>query len=144
MSRSKRMQPVQRVAHGREEDAMHKLGQSQRFLDAQQARLEELRAYRDQYSREFAASGESGLDASRVRDYRAFLSRLGEAIQQQEVLVARYQSQHEQTRQRWVESRSHSQAIDKVVDRYRRQERQQQERREQLEHDERAQRTPRK
>jgi flagellar FliJ protein len=138
------MQPVQRIARGREEQAMHKLGQSQRFLDAQQARLEELRTYRDQYSREFAASGQSGLDVSRARDYRAFLSRLGEAIQQQEALVARSKSQHEQTRQRWVESRSHSQAIDKVIDRYRRQERQQLERREQLEHDECAQRTPKK
>ncbi len=144
MTRSKRMQPVQRVAHGREQDAMQKLGQSQQFLDAQKARLEELRAYREQYSRDFAASGESGLGASRLRDYRAFLGRLGQAIQQQEALVARYQSQHEQTRQLWVESRSHSQAIDKVVDRYRQQERQQQERREQLEHDERAQRPPKK
>jgi flagellar FliJ protein len=138
------MQPVQRVAHGREQDAMQKLGQSQQFLDAQQARLEELRAYREQYSRDFAASGESGLAASRLRDFRAFLGRLSEAIQQQEALVARYRSQHEQTRQLWIESRSHSQAIDKVVDRYRQQERQRQDRREQLEQDERAQRPPKK
>lgn len=144
MTRSKRMQPVQRVAQGREQDAMQKLGQSQQFLDAQQARLEELRQYREQYSREFTASGERGLDASRLRDYRVFLARLGEAIAQQEALVARYQLQHEQTRRHWVESRTHSQAIDNVVDRYRQQEHQQQERREQLEHDERAQRTPKK
>ena len=144
MTRSKRMQPVQRVARGREQEAMQKLGQSQQFLDAQKARLDELRAYCEQYSRDFAASGESGLNASRLRDYRAFLGRLGEAVQQQEALVARYQLQHEKTRQRWVESQSHSQAIDKVVDRFRQLEHQQQERREQLEHDERAQRTPKK
>jgi flagellar FliJ protein len=136
------MQPVQRVAHGREEEAMHKLGQSQQFLDAQAIRLEELRSYREQYSNEFAASGEAGLDAVRLRDYRAFLGRLGDAIRQQESLLARYRAQHEQTRQQWVESRSHSQAIDKVVDRYRQQEGRQQERREQREHDERAQRNP--
>lgn len=142
MTRSKRMQPVQRVAHSREEEAMHKLGQSQQFLDAQTTRLEELRSYREQYSGEFAASGETGLDAVRLRDYRAFLGRLSEAIQQQESLLAQYRMQHEQTRQQWVESRSHSQAIDKVVDRYRRQEGQQRERREQREHDDRAQRNP--
>lgn len=140
MTRSKRMQPVQHVAHGREQDAMRRLGESQQFLDAQKARLQELRAYREQYTREFAASGGGGLQATRVRDYRVFLARLGEAIAQQEALISRYESQHEQTRREWVESRSHSQAIDKVVDRYRREEQRQQERREQLEQDERAQR----
>jgi flagellar FliJ protein len=138
------MQPVQRVAQGRERDAMHKLGQSQQHLDSQLARLEELRSYREQYSRDFAASGESGLDATRLRDYRAFLGRLGEAIRQQEALVDRHRSQHEKNRQHWVETRTHSQAVDKVVDRYRELERQQQERREQREHDERSQRIPQK
>ena len=137
------MQPVQRVAQGREQDAMHKLGQSQQYLDDQLARLEELRSYRDQYSRDFATSGGTGLDAGRLRDFRTFLGRLGEAIRQQEALVDRYRKQHEKNREHWVASRSHSQAIDKVVDRYRDQEQRQQDRREQQESDERSQR-PRK
>lgn len=137
------MQPVQHVARGREREAMDRLGQSRRHLDAQLAKLEQLRSYRDQYAADFAASGEAGLDATRLRDYRVFLNRLGEAVRQQEVLVERYQSQHEQTRQQWVASRSHSQAIDKVVTRYREQELRQQEQREQREQDERSLR-PRK
>lgn len=137
------MQPVQRVAHGREQEAMHKLGQSQQYLDAQVSRLEELRNYRDQYARDFAASGETGLNAKRALEFRAFLARLGEAIRQQEALIERYRAQHEVNRRDWIESRSHSQAIDKVVDRFRDQERREQERREQLEHDERSQRPPR-
>lgn len=144
MTRSKRMQPVQHVARGREQDAMHKLGQSQQHLNAQLARLEELRGYHEQYTRDFAASGESGLDVTRLRDYRVFLNRLGEAIRQQEALVANYRHQHEQSRQQWVESRSHSQAINKVVERYQAQEHRQQEQREQREQDERSQRPPRK
>jgi flagellar FliJ protein len=144
MTRSKRMQPVQRVAQGREQEAMRKLGESQRFLDAQKVKLQELRDYREQYARDFAASGEGGLHAGRVRDYRAFLGRLGNAIAQQEALISQYESQHEQTRQEWVASRSHSQAIGKVVDRYREQERRQEERREQREQDERYRRPPEK
>jgi len=84
------------------------------------------------------------VDVTRLREFRAFLGRLGEAIRQQETLIERYRSQHEKNRQQWIETRSHSQAIDKVVDRYREQERQQQERREQREQDERSQRSPRK
>ncbi len=44
MTRTKRMQPVQKVAQSREQAAVQELGQSQQSLDAQQAKLEELRA----------------------------------------------------------------------------------------------------
>jgi len=134
------MQPVQRLARNREQEAVQKLGRSQQYLDAQQAKLEELRAYREQYTRDFADNGSSGFDASRMQDYRVFLSRLGEAIRQQEALIVQFQSQHEQTRRDWIESRSHSQAIDKVIEGYRRQERRKQDRREQQEQDEHTQR----
>ena len=144
MTRSKRMQPVQHVAQGREQDAMHKLGHSQQFLDAQRAKLEELRAYRDQYANYFASSGGNGVSATRVQDYRIFLGRLGEAVRQQEALIAQCEVQHEQARQQWVDSRSHSQAIGKVIERYKTEENIVQERREQQEQDERSQRKPNK
>lgn len=144
MTRSKRMQPVKRVAQNREQNAVQKLGQSQQNLDAQRARLEELRAYRDQYARDFELSGGSGLDATRIQDYRAFLNRLGEAIRQQETLIEQCCSQHEQTRQQWIETRTHSQAIDKVVSRYRREEHRQQDLKEQREQDERSLRPKKK
>ena len=93
-----------------------------------------------QYTRAFEISGGNGLDATRLQDYRAFLARLGQAIAQQEALIAECCSQHEQTRQQWIDTRSHSQAIDKVVDRFRQDEQRQADRREQQEQDERARR----
>ncbi len=146
MTRSKRMQPVQRVAQSREQAAVQELGQSQQSLDAQQSKLEELRAYRDQYASDFETSVGAGLDATRVQDYRVFLNRLGEAIRQQEAILAQCRMRHEQTRQKWIETRTHSQAIDKVMHGYRQEEHRQRERREQQEQDERAQghRSPKK
>jgi len=138
------MQPVQRVAHSREQEAVQRLGQSQQYLDAQIAKLEELRAYREQYAHDFTASGGTGFDSTRLQDYRVFLGRLGDAIRQQEALISQCKIRHEQTRQYWMESRSHSQAIDKVVDGYRRQERRCQDRVEQKEQDEHAQRVRKK
>jgi len=144
MTRSKRMQPVQRVARNREQSAVQKFGQSRQNLDAQRTRLEELKAYRDQYARDFELSGGTGLGAARVQDYRVFLNRLGEAIRQQEAVLEQCLSQHEQTRQQWIETRTHSQAIDKVVHRYRREEHRQQDCREQKEQDERTLRSTKK
>ena len=138
MTRSKRMQSVQHLAHNREQDAVRKLGESQQYLAAQQTKLQELRAYRDEYAKAFESSGGAGLDALRIQEYRAFLGRLNQAIQQQESVISQCSARHEQTRQQWLVTRSHSQAIDKVLERYRQQERQQEERREQRELDERA------
>jgi len=144
MTRSKRMQPVQRVAQNREQSAVQKLGQSQQNLDAQRVRLEQLRDYRDQYSRNFEQSGGSGLDATRIQDYRVFLNRLSEAIRQQEAVLEQCCCQHEQTRQQWAETRTHCQAIEKVVHRYRSDEQRQQDLREQKEQDECARRSTKK
>lgn len=141
MTRSKRMQPVQRVAQSREQAAVQKLGQSQQYLAAQQSKLEELRTYRDQYAKAFETSGGAGLGSMQLQDYRVFLNRLNEAIRQQEVVIAQCTAQHEKTRQHWLETRSHSQAIDKVVERYRQEEHKQQNRKEQQEQDERNQRS---
>ena len=138
MTRSKRMQSVQHLAHNREQDAVKKLGESQQYLDAQQTKLQELRAYRDEYAKAFESSGGAGLDALRIQEYRAFLGRLNQAIQQQETIIAQCSARHEQTRRQWLATHSHSQAIDKVLERYRQQERKQAERREQQELDERA------
>jgi flagellar FliJ protein len=138
------MQPVQRVAQSREQTAVRKLGQSQQHLAAQKARLEELRTYRDQYAKAFETSGGEGLSAARMRDYRLFLERLNEAIRQQEAIIAQGAAQHEQRREEWVKTRSHSQAVEKAVDRYRREEDRQQQKVEQKEQDEYGQRPTRK
>ena len=141
MTRSKRMQSVQHLAHNREQDAVRKLGESQQHLDAQQTKLQELRTYRNEYAKAFESSGGAGLDALRIQEYRAFLGRLNQAIQQQEAVIAQCSARHERTRQQWLATRSHSQAIDKVLERYRQQERKQQERKEQQDLDERASRS---
>jgi len=142
MTRSKRMQSVQHLAHNREQAAVKKLGESQQYLDVQQTKLQELRTYRDQYAKAFESSGGAGLDALRIQEYRVFLGRLNEAIQQQEAVIAQCSARLEQTRQQWLVMHSHSLAIDKVLERYRRQERKQQERNEQQELDGLARRSP--
>jgi len=70
-----------------------------------------------------------------------FLARLNEAIRQQQAILAECASVHEQTRQQWVKTRSHHQAIDKVIERYRSEERKVQDRHEQKEQDEHSQRS---
>jgi flagellar FliJ protein len=138
MTRSKRMIPVVKVAENREQVAARALGEAQQRLAAQQRKFEELVTYRDQYSSEFQHYSGQGMGVARLQDYRVFLARLNEAIQQQQRVVERCQLDCERQRGHWMSTRTRTQALGKVVDRYRREEGQVAERREQRDTDERA------
>ncbi len=140
MNRSKRMQPVQRVAVSRENDAAKRMGESSKQLEKQESRLTELKSYRDQYAAQFSSRGHAGLDAMQLHDYRVFLARLTAAVQQQELLIGKYRSQHHQNQFHWRDVRQHTQAIDKLIAKFRGDELRQQQKREQQTLDEHASR----
>jgi flagellar FliJ protein len=128
------------MEQGRERDAARDMGRSQRDLDEERARLAELTAYREEYQQRFLEAMRKGLVASGVLEYQSFLARLSEAIEQQQSRVDAGYAQFEASRRQWVQCHQRSNAVDKVVERYRDQERMAVERREQHEADERAQR----
>jgi flagellar protein FliJ len=139
MTRSKRMQPVVDVARKRQEDAARQMGERQRDLDAQIARLEELNTYRAEYARRFEEGAES-MTGVGVRDYRLFLTRLNQAIEEQARRVERARLELARSRSEWTASRIRSDAIDKAVDRFRQDESCLEQRREQARNDEFGQR----
>lgn len=138
MTRSKRMQPVAQVAESRQRDAARILGERQRVLDEQVRRLEQLHEYRGDYARRFEDGAEwIGLN---VREYRVFLSRLNQAIEEQALRVDRARAELERSRGQWTRCRVHRDAVGKAMDRFQEEERQQEARREQAENDELGQR----
>ncbi len=141
MTRSKRMQPVADVAVRREREAAVRLGECQRREQACVQRLDELQRYRDEYTRQFADGG--SLSAARLQDYRTFLGRLNQAIEQQGELLVRVRHDCEAQRRRWLDLHGRAEALGKVVSRYRVEERAGEERREQRDLDQRTQSTRR-
>ncbi len=132
------MQPVVLVAAAKQQAAARRLGDCQREVDTRTARLTELLAYQAEYAQRFESSGGIGLDMTRLQDYRAFLARLNDAISQQRQLVEAARSDYEKMKSHWLGTRQQAQAIDKVVDRFKRDEGRAYDRREQSETDERA------
>ena len=139
MTRSKRMQSVVEVTANRERDAARRLGDLQNREQAAVQRLEELIRYREEYTQQFA-DGVS-LPAARLQDYRVFLSRLNQAVEAQQTLVARARQECAAQRGRWLDIRSRVQALGKVALRYRDAERDEHDRREQKETDQRSSNT---
>ena len=144
MSPSDRFKPVQRIAKSREQKAARKLGSSQRNARDQQARLDELRSYHEEYLTRFHGAAQAGISASQLQEYRAFLSKLEAAIKAQEQVVAASQVECSDHKQQWQQKRVRTEALGKVMERFQRDEQRIRDSREQKEQDDRNQRgTPR-
>ena len=140
MTKSKRLEPVSRLAENRERRAAVEMAEFRRFLDAQQAKLDELQRYRADYTRQFQEAGRRGLDAGRMADFRRILNHLADAIAFQERRLAGLRQDFAQIRQRWTDTRTRTAALAKVMERYQAEERREAEQREQRDTDEYAQR----
>lgn len=142
MKKSRRLQPVVKVAESREQQAARVLGDAQTTLSEAEQRLAELKGYREDYIARFHSAGAAGMAAAQMEDYRQFLHKLSLAIDQQGDVIVRAASVVEEKRQDWHVSRSKAQMLENVVSRYQTEEQRVVDRKEQGEQDERSQRPP--
>jgi flagellar FliJ protein len=138
MTRSERMQPVQKVATANERREAGELANSEQKLLESERKLTELKQYEQDYRDGFNARVSAGMGGNGLRDYQQFLSRLMEAIRQQTQIVARARSERDAQQGQWREAAQRNKAIDRVVDTWKADERRHEDRREQRDTDERA------
>lgn len=136
MTRSQRFQPIIRLAEHGQDEAARRLGEALRVVEAQRKRLDDLKAYRDGYTRRFDAAAMEGINGMLVQDFRAFIDRINEAINRQTALLAAASQEHETCRLGWVEAKARTGALDKAAERFREEEMVIEEKREQQTTDE--------
>ncbi len=136
MTRSERIQPVQRVMDEDERRAARRVGESQRKLADAEKKLGELQDYQRDYERSFGTRAAAGASGHALRDYQAFLGRLSEAVRQQGVLVANAREDVLLETQLWQGAAVRVKALDTVVTQWRGEELRDQDRREQKASDE--------
>ncbi|MCU7906448.1 MAG: flagellar export protein FliJ [Candidatus Thiodiazotropha sp. (ex Epidulcina cf. delphinae)] len=140
MSPTKRLRPVQRVAHSKEQTAARSMGEARKHLEQEEAKLQQLKRYHQEYLGRFQQTAKEGISGNQLQEYRTFLAKLDEAIRQQQEVVAASMVSHSSSKNNWKQKHTRTQALNKVVDRYRREEIQSADRREQKESDDRNQR----
>lgn len=138
--RSRRMQPVARHAEQKEQDAVRLFVTAQQALGEAEQQLQQLLTYREEYAAGNTAAAQSGQRMQQVRNFQAFIDSLGKAIAQAHLNIESKKQVCERYRQAWLKTRSRSQALNLVVEKYQLDERRQQEQQEQKEQDEHAQR----
>jgi flagellar FliJ protein len=137
MRKSKRFEPIQEIASTSAKDlsrAMSEAGQKVAELERQ---LEQLQSYRDEYVRNSTQSS-GAIDAVKLQNYRMFLDRLGEAMRQHVKNLDNARAEYEKRRALWSEKRIEAESLNRVVDRFRREEQHAADRREQREGDDAA------
>ena len=137
---SDRLKPVRRVAQSKERDAARVLGDAQRALKDQESRLEQLRLFHREYQQRFDAAARGGMSAKQLQEFQAFMAKLHSAIEEQERAVEASRREKSRKKDHWQQRYTRSQAIGKVMERYRDAEGKQRERRDQKETDDHASR----
>lgn len=119
MTRSDRMKSIARLAKVKERDAAEALARSNRELSQQERKLAELRSYREDYVRGLEAPEGGTLSAGEMRDIKAFIQCLDQAIAQLEQQRDQKELSNERDKDAWIGTRHRADALDAVVDKYR-------------------------
>lgn len=111
-----RMQRVLALAASEEQRECQEMGRSQRALEEELGRAEELQAYRRSYAERPASSGP--VDAIRWLDYQNFLRRLDHAVALQAQAVSESERHRDAHRARWLVKRQRLESLERVVERH--------------------------
>lgn len=140
MKRSKRLEPVGEMAFEEERECAGRVAGIQQRLDEANKRQVELKRYVVEYQSMFQQRAAAGIDMAGLRDYQTFLARLNEAVRQQDVVIAQIESECARARVEWLEAAARRNAVNKVIENARLEDRKVEDRMLQKESDERAQR----
>jgi flagellar FliJ protein len=139
MMKSKRFEPIQEIASSSANDLSRSMAEAGRKVADLEHQLEQLQTYRDEYVRNSAQS-RGAIDAVKLQNYRSFLDRLGEALNQHLKSLDMARKEFEKRRAQWSEKRVEAESLNRVVDRFRKEEQHAADRKEQREGDEAAMR----
>jgi flagellar protein FliJ len=139
MMKSKRFEPIHEIAATSAKDLSRAMAEAGGKVADLERQLEQLQAYRDEYVRNSTQSA-GAIDAVKLQNYRSFLNRLGEALSQHVKSLDIARKEFEKRRAQWSEKRMEAESLNRVIDRFRKEEQHAADGREQREGDDAAMR----
>lgn len=117
MRRSQRLQPVLHLASEAESEEAKRLYAMRMQLHREEAQLRDLVAYKTNYEADALRSG-SGIAPHQLSMYQQFLTKLREAMQQQEKKREHFQRLMEEQRVRWHEAHVKVKSLSQLISKY--------------------------
>jgi flagellar FliJ protein len=140
VTRIDRLDVVQQVADRAERERAERLAEAERNAIEAEQKLVALERYRNEYEEQLAARGATGVDISGVREFQAFLARLGEALVAQRQVLTAARANRDALLNSWREAAQRAQVVQTLTERWQVEARRDEDRRDQRESDELAQR----
>lgn len=140
MSRSKRLQPILRLAALHCEQAGAQLLQAQQRLDTENQRLAQLQDYQHEYRETLKRVGRGGVSIGRLRLYDGFQQQIDQAIGHQHQMIQQAGAHLVRMREIWLEKDRRHKSLQKMLERLQQEADVAQGRIEQRNHDEYARR----
>ena len=138
MKREQRIDGLRSTLESSERERAARAQLADRRVREARARLEELERYCRDYQSALGQRVSGGIAGPALRDYHAFMGRLGEAIVQQRQAIVRCEAERDFDQQRWREVAVQLKAVSAVIARWRTEDRVIEDRAEQRDVDERA------
>lgn len=139
MTRSERMGVVKQATSHTEREHAERVALAERHVVEMEEKLAALERYRKEYEDGFAARAGAGLGVAEMRDYQAFLSRLGDALEQQRQVVEQARAAHQAAIVVWREAAKRAHVVDTLAERWQVEEAREEGRRDQRDNDELSQ-----
>ena len=117
MTRSKKLEPVVDHVKQKEESALQAVAFSQQQLQMQIGRLQQLQDYKQEYEDNHLSNQARPYSVVEFQEFKRFLMQLDQTIEQQKQVVAMAERELELKRKNWKQTRSRSDAMNKMVDR---------------------------
>ncbi len=115
LKKSKRLEPVKKIAEGREAAAAGQLAESVQKQRDSKEQLEKLKSYRDDYVARFKQQGVGGISAMRLQDYQAFVRKLNLAIDAQARVVDEEKVKVDEHQKILKEKNGQKKAMEKLI-----------------------------
>jgi flagellar FliJ protein len=139
MTRSERMGVVQQATSHAEREQADRVALAERHVVEMEEKLAALERYRKEYEVGFAARAGAGFGAAAIRDFQMFLARLGDALEQQRLVVEKARAAHQAAILVWREAAKRAHVVDTLAERWQVEETREEGRRDQRDNDELSQ-----
>ncbi|MBK8064499.1 MAG: flagellar export protein FliJ [Betaproteobacteria bacterium] len=117
MSDPRQLSMLAELAHERRDAAAKRLARAAAAHKESQSKLDLLERYREDYRQRLADAAAQGLAGDELRNFRMFLTRLDQAIEQQRAEAEALLRGMNDCRTRWMSERRRERSFDVLVDR---------------------------
>jgi flagellar protein FliJ len=138
--RVEQLDVVQQVATRNERERAESLAMAERNAVEAEQKLVALERYRNEYETQLATKAAAGTDISGVREFQAFLARLGDALVAQRQVLAQARAARDEMLGAWRQAAQKAKVVETLAERWQDEARRDEDRRTQRESDELAQR----